>query len=135
MKKLVFGILAATIVLLSCEGKAPKTVDVKGNWEFSKHIEGTGELSVQEQAMVKSIVSVFQDGSVNYKEDGTLTMESPRVGKRTGTYSINDGKLEQKMGENSQFILHVQNEGENLAILFNEGGDASVGKIILTKKN
>lgn len=133
MKKVLFGLLSVVMICISCEGNPPKKVNIEGNWKFDEHVKGTGDLNVQHQAIVKSIVSVFENGTVNYKSDGTLTMNSPVVGKKQGTYTVNNGKLEQHMGKNSQFILHVQNEGEKLAILFNEDGDASIGKILLVK--
>lgn len=133
MKKIVFGILAATLLLMSCEGNQPKEVDVKGNWKYSEHVKGSQKLNLQNESMVMKIVSVFKDGSIHYKEDGTLFMESPKIGKQEGTYTVSNGQLQLKLGTKGQFILHVQNEGDKLAILFNEDSDASIGKILLEK--
>ena len=81
--------------------------------------------------MVSSIVSIFKDCKVNYKADGTVSMTSPVVGSKSGTYTVANGKLDQQMGKGTQFILNVKNDKEKLVILLNEEDTPSSGKILL----
>lgn len=129
MKKLLITISAG--LLLAC-GTAKKPVQVEGDWKFKEHVEGNASLNPQNQAMVTSIVKMFENGELSLK-DGNATLSSPSVGDRQGTYTVEDGKLNVKLGENSQFALHVANDNGNLIILFNEDGSKETGKIVMTK--
>ena len=61
-------------------------------------------------------------------------MLSPKRGNRTGTYTLENGKLDMAFGDNNQVSLNVMNEENNLIVLFNEGDPEETGKIILVKK-
>lgn len=134
MRKSGIVILSVVIMLITvvgCENKAAKPVEILGDWKFEKYVPGTVELSPQSEAMVNAIVSVFKDCEVSYLENGQVRMSSPVIGRKSGTYTVVDGKLDQQMGKGTQFILHVQNEGGKLVVLLNEDAIESVGKIVL----
>ncbi len=132
MKK-VFALLIAVVVFVACSSEPKKELKVDGDWKFQSFVEGETKLNPQSQAMVKSILKIFEDGEVSFKE-GNIEINSPGVGKRSGTYTVEDGKISAKLGENSQFVLHASNEGETLVILFNEFGEKETGKIVMAKK-
>lgn len=129
MKKLLF--VAITALFVACNSTPKEPVSVEGTWNYKEFVEGKTELNPQNQAMVNTIVEMFKDGSIAMSE-GKVTLNSPSVGKRSGTYFVEDGKLNVKFGENSQFVLHVANEGGNLIILFNEDGSTETGKIVFS---
>ena len=132
MKKVATVILSAMVLFFtSCEGTPKKEVNVIGDWKFEQFIEGTEKLSPQSEAMVNAILSIFKDCEVSYKADGTVAMTSPVVGSKTGTYTIDNGKLDQQMGERTQFILHLKNDKEKLVILLNEDDTKESGRILL----
>ena len=132
MKKTLTVVLSAIVLFFtSCEGTPKKEVNVVGDWKFEKFVEGTEKLTPQEEAMVGAIKSIFEDCQVSYKADGTVSMTSPVVGSKTGTYTIANGKLDQQMGERTQFILHLKNDKEKLVILLNEEDAPSGGKVLL----
>lgn len=126
------GFVAAAALFMACNSTPKQEVKVDGDWTFSEFVEGKAELNPQNQAMIQSIVKLFKDGSVSFK-DGKINIQSPVAGKRSGTYTIEDGKLNAALGGNSQFSLHVANEAGNLVILFNEDGSQETGKIVLKK--
>lgn len=135
MKKALTIVLAAfVLVLTSCEGTPPKKVNMEGDWKYESFVEPTADLTPQAKKMIESIASIFIDCEINYDKEGKVKMTSKVLGSKEGTYTVTNGRLDQQMGAGTQFILHVQNEGEKLAIILNEEGDASVGKIILAKK-
>ena len=132
MKKSVTVILSVIVLFFSsCEGTPKKEVNVVGDWKFEQFVEGTEKLSPQANAMVEAILSIFKDCKVSYNEDGTVSMTSPVVGSKTGTYTVADGKLDQQMGKGTQFILNVKNDKEKLVILLNEEDTPTSGKILL----
>ena len=132
MKKVATVILSAMVLFFtSCEGTPKKEVNVIGDWKFEQFIEGTEKLSPQSEAMVNAILSIFKDCEVSYKSDGTVAMTSPVVGSKTGTYTLDNGKLDQQMGERTQFILHLKNDKEKLVILLNEEDTKESGRILL----
>lgn len=132
MKKAVTVILSAIVLFLtSCEGTPKKEVNVVGDWKFEQFIEGTEKLSPQSEAMVNAIVSIFKDCEVSYKADGNVVMKSPVVGNKTGTYTLDNGKLDQQLGKGTQFVLHLTNDKEKLVILLNEEDTKETGKILL----
>ena len=132
MRKVVTVILSAiALTFTSCEGVPNKEVNLIGDWKFEKFIKGTENLSPQTEAMVKSIVSIFKDCEISYKADGTVKMTSPEVGSKTGTYTLDNGKLDQQMGKGAKFILHLTNDKEKLVILFNEDETKDIGRILL----
>ena len=132
MKK-VFAIIIVALVFAACSSEPKKELKVDGDWEFQSFIEGETKLNPQSQAMVKSILKMFKDGEVSFK-DGNIEINSPGIGKRSGTFSVEDGKISAKLGENSQFVLHASNQEETLVILFNEFGEKETGKIVMAKK-
>ena len=132
MRKVVTVILSAiALIFTSCEGAPKKEVNLVGDWKFEKFIEGTEKLSPQTKAMVKSIVSIFKDCEISYKADGTVKMTSLEMGSKTGTYTLDNGKLDQQMGKNNQFVLHLTNDKEKLVIFFNEDETKESGRILL----
>lgn len=130
MKKLLF--VAIVALFMACNSAPKEPLKVEGKWNFKEFVEGTAELNPQNQAMVNTIVNMFKDGSIEMAE-GKVTLVSPSAGERSGTYTVEDGKLNVKFGENSQFALHVANENGNLIILFNEDGSKETGKIVMAK--
>ena len=133
MKKTITILFSAVLFFAACNQEPAKKINVEGAWKFEQHIEGKAELNAQSAAMINSIVSLFKDGEVEFKE-GNVNMKGPVVGNRKGTYTVKDGKLDVELGKGSQFSLHVKNEGANLIVLFNEDGDQETGKIVLVKK-
>lgn len=132
MRKVATVILSVMVLFfIACEGTAKKEVNVIGDWKFEQFIEGTEKLSPQSEAMVNAILSIFKDCEVSYKADGTVAMTSPVVGSKTGTYTLDNGKLDQQMGERTQFILHLKNDKEKLVILLNEEDTKDSGRILL----
>lgn len=83
--------------------------------------------------MINSIVALFKDGKISFKEDN-VAIKSSVAGDKSGIYTIRNGIINMEFGENSQVSLHIKNDGENLAILFSENGENETGKIILVKK-
>lgn len=132
MKKVILLMFSAALFFTACEPKPEVKVNVEGDWKFSEHVKGKAELNPENKMMIKSIVSVFKDASVNMK-DGKITLESAGAGKRTGTYTIKNGKWDVSFGESGQLSLNVVNENENLVVLFKEGGAEETGKIVLVK--
>lgn len=130
MRTLIPIVFLALICTTSCE--PPKEVKVQGNWEFSELVKGKTELNRQNKAMIKSITSLFEDGTISFNK-GNVNINSPVAGNRTGTYTLKNGIIDMEFGENSQVSLHIKNDGENLAILFSEDGENETGKIILAK--
>ena len=120
------------VVLLGCNEQSNTTLMVEGDWKFSSFVEGNEELNAQNKAMVKSIVELFEDGTVSFYQD-SIRIQSPTAGKRMGTYVIEEGKINASLGGNSQFSLNAMNEGGNLVILFNEDGATETGKIIFER--
>ena len=131
MKTLIPIVLSHIICFTACQ--PTKKTNIEGNWSFSEHIEGKAELNSQSKAMIKSITSIFKDGTISFKE-GTVVMKSPVAGHRTGTYTVVNGVVDMEFGETSQISLHIKNENNKLVILFNENGEDETGKIILTQK-
>jgi len=132
MRKVATVILSVMVLFfIACEGTAKKEVNVIGDWKFEQFIKGTEKLSPQSEAMVNAILSIFKDCEVSYKVDGTVAMTSPVVGSKTGTYTLDNGKLDQQMGERTQFILHLKNDKEKLVILLNEEDTKDSGRILL----
>lgn len=131
MKTLIPIVFACIICFIACQ--PTKEIDLEGTWYFSEHIEGNAELNAQSKAMIKSITSIFKDGTISFKE-GTVVMKSPVAGDRTGTYTAGNGVVDMEFGKSSQISLHIKNENNNLVILFNENGEDETGKIILTQK-
>lgn len=132
MKKVFFMMFSAVLLFAACEPKPELKVNVEGDWKFLEHVEGNAELNPQNQMMIKSIVSIFEDASISMK-DGKISLESKGAGKRTGTYTIKNGKWDVSFGESGHLSLNVTNEKDNLIVLFNEGGAEETGKIVLTK--
>ena len=87
----------------------------------------------ENKAMIQSITSLFEDGKISFKE-GKVSIKSPVAGNRNGTYTLKNGIIDMEFGANSQVSLHIKNDGQNLAILFNEDGENETGKIILVKE-
>lgn len=132
MKKIILILFGTVLILTACDQKPTKQVKVDGEWKYSEFVEGNAELDFQNKAMVNTIVSLFKDSKITM-EKGIISLESPAAGSKNGTYTINNGRLDCEFGPNNQLSLHVDNEGENLIILFNENGAKETGKIILTK--
>lgn len=131
MKKVMAFLFSAVLLFTACE--PVKEVKVEGDWKFSEHVQGKAKLNPQNQAMITSIASLFIDGSISLKE-GKVEMASPKGGSRKGTYTISNGKLDMAFGAKNQVSINVMNEGQNLIVLFNEGGVEETGKIVLVKK-
>lgn len=132
MKKLF--VVVVSLVLFACNQQVAKDVNVEGNWKFDKYVEGKAELSPENEMMVKSIVNLFEGGSMSLK-DGEISMNSATAGDREGTYTVTNGKLNVQFSKNSQFSLHVANQDSTgLLILFNEDGEKQTGKIVLIKE-
>jgi len=132
MKKIF--VVAISLVMFACNPEPAKVVNVEGDWRFDQFVEGEAELVPENQMMVKSIVNLF-DGCSMSLNDGEISLTSGVAGKREGTYTVVDGKLNVQFGANSQFSLHVENQDSTaLLILFNEGGEKETGKIVLLKQ-
>lgn len=132
MRKLVV-VFASVGLFFACNQAPKQPVNVEGNWTFKEHVKGNAELNTQNEAMINSIVSLFEGGTISMQE-GKVNLKSPVAGDRSGTYMVNDGKLDVAFGSKSQFSLHVANQDSNLVILFNENGEAETGKIVLVKE-
>ena len=131
MKKIILNTFLVLLTVVACQ--SPQEIKVEGNWVFGELIEGKAELNNQNKAMIQSITSLFEDGEISFKE-GKVSIKSPVAGNRNGTYTLKNGIIDMEFGANSQVSLHIKNDGQNLAILFNEDGENETGKIILVKE-
>ncbi len=131
MKKIILNTFLVLLTVVA--GQSPQEIKVEGNWVFGELIEGKAELNNQNKAMIQSITSLFEDGEISFKE-GKVSIKSPVAENRTGTYTLKNGIIDMEFGANSQVSLHIKNDGQNLAILFNEDGENETGKIILVKE-
>lgn len=62
-------------------------------------------MNPQNEAMINSIVKLFKDVTIWLKD-----VNIPGAGKRSGTYTVEEGKINVALGGNDQFSLHVINE-------------------------
>tara|TARA_B100000767_G_scaffold268192_2_gene288057 strand:- start:17 stop:418 length:402 start_codon:yes stop_codon:yes gene_type:complete len=133
MYKVIAILFSAVLLITACEPGKNVIVNVEGDWKFSEYVQGKAALNPQNKSMVNAIISIFENGSISLKE-GKVEMLSPKRGNRTGTYTLENGKLDMAFGDNNQVSLNVMNEENNLIVLFNEGDPEETGKIILVKK-
>ena len=66
-------------------------------------------MNPQNEAIINSIVKLFKDVTI-WLKDVKVDMNIPGAGKRSGTYTVEEGKLNVALGGNDQFSLHVINE-------------------------
>lgn len=133
MKKGIIGLMMAVVLFVSCEdNKKPATAE--GDWKYEKYVEGTAAMSAQQEAVSKSIVSVFEDCEASFDKDGNVVMSNKMFKDKKGTYSITNNELNVEFGPGSQFIVNIENAEGKLIINLGKDNPKEAGQIFLVKK-